>query len=591
MLSSLLLLVLTLACGDGGAAGRQAQTAQPASDPAADAALDLALRDIFEAMKPLDPEMATASGDERFRGHMTLTLRHSDRQARSQVLQDGLERLGEIDPDRLSPTKRLYQQAVLFSLESELDLLDFPDHLLPLHPLEGLSNRFLRAASGSGDLTFLSREDFQHLISRSDDLAAWAQQAEENLRQGIQLQIVHPKSIVQIMLMELDEQLSDPVEDGPFGFPLRALEALPEAERGEIDHATLRASLEGKALPALRRLRDFLRAEYLPASRDTLGLSHLGRGTEWYAAMARLYSTTDLSPDDLFDLGSKEVSRIQDELRALAKSSGHGNLEALDAAMAEAAEAPREEALLARLEALRAQVESQLSGLFGHLPTSPLEIRPVEAERARTTGAAFYERPAVDGSRPGIFYINLQLGGFDLTAAEALFLHEALPGHHLQMAIAQEREDLPDLLRFGFFGAFIEGWGLYSEALGEELGLYQEAEQRYGRLRLELLRACRLLGDVGIHHLGWSQDVADRYLRGRGLSWASAEILGWTARPGQAISYKVGELHFWRLRRQAEEALGREFDLAAFHDLLLAHGPLPLAVLQAEVDRWITESS
>jgi uncharacterized protein (DUF885 family) len=350
--------------------------------------------------------------------------------------------------------------------------------------------------------------------------------------------------------------------------------SIPAAERKRL-WAAYRSTISETVVPGYRRLHDFIRDEYLPRCREDVGLGALPGGREWYAHLVRIRTGTALTPEQIHELGQREVDRIDEEMkRVRARPAPPGAARGFSSA----------DDLLDTYRSLRKRVHKRVPRLFHDFPAADYEIRAVEPFRQRTAAGASYMAASPDGSRPGIFYVNTR--GWQRRGrpgTEALFLHEAVPGHHFQIAIQQELTGLPRFRRFGRFTAFVEGWGLYAETLGPTLGLYRDRDQLLGALASERFRARRLVVDTGIHALGWSRDRALSYLG------SEAEVDRYTVLPAQALAYKIGQLKFSELRARAEAALGEGFDVRDFHARVLRSGALPLDVLEADVDSWIEE--
>jgi uncharacterized protein (DUF885 family) len=370
-------------------------------------------------------------------------------------------------------------------------------------------------------------------------------------------------------------------------------EGVPEAERPRLA-AAYREAITTKLVPAYRALHDFLRDEYLPHARQTVGLSALPDGAAWYAHRVREMTTTDLTPEQLHALGLQEVERIHREMDALLARVG---FQGTRQAFAEwLRSAPRfrfqsREEMLARFREAKARTDAVTPKLFDIIPSQDYEVRPVESFREKSASGGSYSAATPDGSRPGIFYLNTARYAEDPnTGVEALTLHEGAPGHHFQISIQQGLERLPRFRRFGGFTAYVEGWGLYAESLGEELGLYTDPYQHYGALEAELWRAIRLVLDTGLHAKGWTREQAIAWARANssaGEMRVTAEVERFIALPAQALAYKVGQLKLSELRARAERALGERFDIKAFHRQVLEDGALPLDVLEEKVDRWL----
>jgi uncharacterized protein (DUF885 family) len=326
-------------------------------------------------------------------------------------------------------------------------------------------------------------------------------------------------------------------------------------------------------VPGYRRLLSYMRESYLPAARTSAGMSQLPGGADWYAFLVKVHTTTELSPQEIHQVGKREVTRILGEIRRMERHLGQRPASPPNSASSLLIESYRQ---------LRSVVEPRLPGLFMTLPRSDFEISPVEPFRRESAPGASYMPGLIDGSRPGRFYVNATVESRGM-ASEALFLHEATPGHHFQIALQRERTDLPRFRRFGTVTAFSEGWALYAESLGQQLGLYRDPPQRLRALRSELFRARRLVVDTGIHALGWSREQAIDYLG------SAREVDRYIAWPAQALAYKMGELRISALRERAEKRLGRRFDIRAFHEVVLREGALPLDTLERRIDAWISE--
>jgi uncharacterized protein (DUF885 family) len=367
---------------------------------------------------------------------------------------------------------------------------------------------------------------------------------------------------------------------------------------GEPDRARLtaafRSAIAEEILPAYARLADYIEKEYIPAARTSVGWSALPDGAAWYALQVRTTTTTDMTPEEIHSLGLSEVARIRGEMEQVMRTVGFkGDLHAF---FKDLENDPKHffstgDEVVAGYTALKQRIDSMLPKLFDDFPKADYEVRAVEAFRAQGSAGAFYQRPSQDGTRPGIFYVNTH----DLKAQpkygmETLSLHEAAPGHHFQIAIQQELSDLPQFRRYAFNVAYVEGWALYAESLGKELGLFSDPYQWYGRLSDEMLRAMRLVVDTGLHTKGWTREQAIEYmLDNSSMSEfdVTSEVERYIVTPAQALGYKVGQLRISAIRRKAETALGDRFDVKAFHSQVLRDGALPLSVLEAKIDRWV----
>jgi uncharacterized protein (DUF885 family) len=384
-------------------------------------------------------------------------------------------------------------------------------------------------------------------------------------------------------------------EESIFWGPIKAFpDGVPALERERIT-AQLRALLKDRVLPAYQRLHDFLRDEYLPKARTTTAWSDLPDGNAWYAHHVQANTTTALTPAAIHALGLQEVSRILQEMEAVRREvKFEGDLKAF---FQHLQDEPRyyysqPEDLMAGYRALQTRINTLLPKLFDIAPKADYEVREVEAFRAQSAAGASYQSPSADGKRPGVFYINtFNLKAQPIFGMETLSLHEASPGHHFQLAIAQEDTALPKFRRFDtHYVAYVEGWALYAESLGKELGLFTDPYQWYGRLSDEQLRAMRLVVDTGLHSKGWSRQQAIDYMLANSSMVESdvvSEVERYIAQPGQALGYKIGQLEISRLRREAENTLGPRFDVKKFHRLVLTSGQLPMRVLRTTVEEWV----
>ena len=347
-------------------------------------------------------------------------------------------------------------------------------------------------------------------------------------------------------------------------------------------------------LPAIRRLRDYLENDYLAGTRRSVGLSELPNGAAWYAYCVRLHTTTSLTPQQVHELGLSEVARIRAAMERLKTQVGHtGDLRSLFEKLRGDPRfvASDAETLLGGYRDLRSKVASAMPRQFAIAPKADFEIRPVEAFREQSAASASYRPGSPDGKRPGVFYVNTwDLPSRPTYLMQAIYLHEAVPGHHFQVSLAQEMDELPRFRRHAEFTAYAEGWGLYAESLGRELGLYDDPYSELGALMMEIWRAARLVVDTGLHSQGWTREQAIDYMRANtsiGRADIVAEVERYIARPGQALAYKVGEIRIRALRREAERTLGARFDVREFHTQVLTGGSLPLPVLEEQIRRWL----
>ena len=549
----------------------------------------------FDQYLALNPIYATALGDHRFDDRFGDYASMSWMADSLGIEQESLEKLQAVDPRRLAEADLVTYEAFKRQRELNIGGFRYPSELLAINQLDSWPNTFAQLGSGRGAHPFRTTRDYDNFLSRMDGFAAWVDQAINNLRAGVSKGVVLPQVVVERTLPQLEAigRLEDP-RLSVFWQPLLNFPAGPSvADRQRL----LRAydeKLRSKVLPAYRRLHDYLAQDYLPKARTSVGWSELPSGDLWYAYLVRYHTTTELTPDQVHDLGLREVARLRANLAGLQVALGvAGEPRAVFDAMRANPRFQFSDAqqLLAGYESLRTRVDAALPALFLRRPAATFEIRPVEGFRAAAAATASYQPSSADGARPGVFYVNTyDLASRPSYSMEAVYLHEAVPGHHYQLALAQETPNLPRFRRFGWDTAYGEGWALYAESLGSELGLYADPYSQYGALTMELWRAARLVVDTGLHAKGWERQRAIDYLRNNtalGEADIAAEVDRYIAWPGQALAYKAGQLSIQALRREAQEKLGERFDLREFHEQIVGTGSLPLPVLEAKIRRWI----
>ena len=489
--------------------------------------------------------------------------------------------LRRIDRASLGEQDRLTYEILAHRLESCLDGFRFDWHLLPVdHVGQRWPSRFPIIGAGRGSHPFKTPQNYEDFLGRIDGFVTWMDTAIANMRVGLSRGLTHPRHAMEKLVPQLDAQIVDSPQASLFYEPIRTLPAsFDEATRAALT-AQYVAAIGDKIVPAYRRLRVFLREEYLPQCRTSYGWSDLPGGRDGYRLAVRWSTTTELTPDEIFEIGLAEVRRITAEIDALrAEIDAAGEPEPMRYRSLET--------LLAGYARVQTSVDEAMPRLFGRFPKTAVVVRPVEPFRERTLPSS-YEAGAPDGSRPGVFYLNagdVRRGG-TAPVFRNLYLHEAVPGHHFQIALQRENPALPGFRRFAWYTAFGEGWALYAESLGSELGAYPSRRDRLGMLGGELFRARRLVVDVGLHTKGWSREQAMVYLGGRTPN-TELEVDRYMVWPGQALGYKIGQLRILGLRRKAEAALGAAFDVRAFHDELLRDGAMPLDVLERKMDRWL----
>jgi uncharacterized protein (DUF885 family) len=565
---------------------------------AASPALTDLVERYFEEELALNPLGATFIGDPRYNDRLPNDIAPEEIARRVAFEQRYLDAARRIDVDTLTPEERVTWDVFVQQRRMALAGAAFPEHLLPVNQLYSMPSLIPILASGASAQPFATPADYDNFNQRLRDYVKWSDQAITNMREGLRTGVVQPRVVMQKVLTQLDALVvSNPKQSLFHAAVAKMPDSFSEADRERIARE-YETTIAEHVLPAYRRLRDFVRDEYLPKARTSVGWTALPNGREWYAYAVRRHTTTDLAPEAIHDIGLKEVKRILGEMEQVKRQVNFkGDLPAFFRHLQESPEFyfTREEDLLEAYRDLKRKIDARLPELFSDFPKADYEVRAVEAFRAESAAGASYQQPSADGSRPGIFYVNTyNLKAQPKFGLETLSLHEAAPGHHFQIAIQQELTDLPRFRRFSGYVAFSEGWALYAESIGKELGLFTDPYQYYGRLSDEMLRAMRLVVDTGLHAKGWSREQAIDYMLANSSmarSDVEAEVERYIANPGQALGYKIGQLKITELRANAEAKLGSRFDVKEFHSQVLRTGAVPLDVLEARIERWVAEKA
>jgi uncharacterized protein (DUF885 family) len=574
-------------------------TPQASESPAAGSAaqrLRAVFDEYFEAYLRQNPLQATSIGDPRYNDRFVVSISPGARAAAEQLARDYLARVKAIDATELSGQDRLSYEIFIAAREREIEGFQFPSELIPFNQFYSTPNTFVQLGSGKGIQPFKTVTDYENFLKRIDGLVAWTDQAIVNMRLGMERDYVLPRILAERTLPQLQAQVVARAEDSMYWGPITNMPADFTAADRERLTAAYRKAIETQVIPTYLRLHDFMRDEYLPKTRASDGWGALPNGETWYGYKVRDITTTDYTPEQIHQIGLDEVKRIHAEMeRVMQRVNFKGTLAEFFRYMGSDPKFfwdTREE-LIAGYVDIKRRVDPQLPKLFETLPAADYEVRAVEPFREKSASGGQYQAATVDGSRPGIFYAN----AYDLKARpkwamEALSLHEGSPGHHFQISIQREQEDLPSFRRFSGFTAFSEGWALYAESLGPELGMYEDPYQYYGRLEAENWRAIRLVVDTGLHAKGWTRDQVLEYMQANSATGEArrvSEAERFMAIPGQALAYKIGQLKIAELRARAEKELGPRFDVRKFHTAVIGDGALPLDVLEAKIERWIVD--
>lgn len=561
-----------------------------------------ALRQLFidsdETNLKLNPLSGLFRGDMRYADQFGDYLSEAYYKQVEANSRSELKRLLAIPRAQLGPVDKIAYD--VFKYQTEFGLKAFDTGIvqiqrqLPIDHFTGVHTFFPDLQSGQSAAPYKTVTDYENGLKRCDGFITFLDEAQKLMAQGIRDGHVQPKVVSQNVIEQLQTITKLPLEDSPYYLPIKALPAdFSDADKARLT-AAYRATIADKLMPAYRRLEKFMVETYLPASRsERPGLASMKDGVKIYQYLIESHTTTQMTADEIHKLGLAEVARITAEMNATKDQVGFkGDLKAFFTHLRDDPKFKFEskDALLTAYRGVEAKVLKRIPELFALTPKSPLEIRPVPEFLEKNQAGAYYQQGTPDGSRPGVFYVNT----YDLPSRtsfgmETLFLHEAIPGHHFQISLAQENTSLPPFMRFGGNTAYVEGWALYAESIGKELGMFGDPYQYFGRLDDEMLRAMRLVVDTGLHAKGWTREQGIQYFldnSAQSETDARAEVERYIAIPGQALAYKIGQLTITRLRAEATKRLGGTFDIKGFHAEVLNTGALPMQVLEAKIRAW-----
>ena len=570
----------------------------PASAPAGAAsvegnrkALNQIFKDYWEDNLAHSPELASSLGDKRWNDQIAdYSVKGYNQNLERQ--QGFLMRLAVIDDKGLSDQEKISRELLLRQFTQDQEAAEFKEWEVPVNQLGGIQTAYPDLVA---QLSFTTVKDYDDWIARLHLVPRAFEQVTANMALGIEDHNLPPKYLLDKVLAQVKEFAAQKPEDSPLASPLKKFpDGIKPLEQERIKKEMLDA-IGNEVIPAYMRFARFLEVSYVPACRTEPGISSVPNGAKYYQFLIRQSTTTDLTADQIHQIGLDEVKRDESEMEAIAKKMGFANLAAFRAALAAnpKLKATSGDQLLAAYKSYIGPMQAKLPELFGRLPKARLEVLPVPDYLEKVMYPAYYEDGTPDGSRPGHLRVNeYNATDRNLYAIEAVAYHEGIPGHHLQISIAQETEGLPAFRKFQSYTAFVEGWALYSERLGKEVGFYQDPYSDYGRLQADMWRAIRLVIDTGVHSQHWTRDQMVQYFHDHSSieeSTVQTEVdryIGW---PAQALAYKMGQLKILELRDRAKKALGDKFDLRAFHDEVVDSGALPLDVLSDRVDAWIAQ--
>lgn len=560
------------------------------------ASFDSLLTEYYEKRLQLYPLEATAAGDLRYNEQLPIDISLAYRDTLKAFYSRQLDLLEEIDTSGFAEEKKISYEVLSWEANTNLEGLQFPENLMPINQFSSLNLVIGQWAGGSSSQPFATVQDYENWLKRLQVYNQWLDTALVNMRQGAAQGYVLPKALTLKVIPQFASLKEGPVEEHLFFAPIFNMpEHFSEEEKTRLKEAYA-DMVHNQLMPKYEEVYSFLENEYLPLSRESSGIADIPNGEEYYNHLIKLYTTTNMTADEIFELGQQEVERLTREMIEVKNEVGfEGDLPAFFEHVRTTEKLSpftEPEQVIAHFNAIHEKMKPQISVLFDKTPRTPFEVRRTEAFR-EASASAEYNPGSVDGTRPGVFYVPIpDVEEYNIVSDEDLFLHEAIPGHHFQISLTQENENLPKFRKTLWYSAYGEGWALYSESLGKELGLYDDPYQYFGMLSAEMHRAIRLVVDAGMHAKGWTREEAIAYSLAHEAETESsiiAEIERYMAIPGQALSYKVGQLKIMELRARAEEALGDQFDIKVFHNKILESGSLPLAILENKIDKWIAE--
>ena len=556
--------------------------------------LDKIISEYYEDQLKLSPLSATFNGDNRYNDLLNIDFTDSHRALVKSILEKYQKSIQEIDRESLTTNDQLTYDLIERDVKLGLEGLSFPENLIPLNQFYGFHLTFAQLGSGSVIQPFATVKDYDNWSKRMLKGAAYLDSSIVYFRKGMAAGHVLPKALIVKIIPQLDAFNVKDIKESTFYGPIKNLpKSFSESDKKRITELYTN-NIQQIILPAYSRLATFMKEEYLPKGRLSSGISDIPNGKAYYQYLIRTMTTTDKSADEIYQTGLSEVKRIKTEMEKTKDAVGFkGDLKAFFEHMrTDPKFTPFKEPaeVLAAFETIHKKMEPALKTMFGRVPKSPFEIRQTEAFRAASASAEYFAG-SEDGKRPGIFYVPItNAKTFNLTSGmESLFLHEAIPGHHYQISLQQENGDLPKFRRFGGNSAYAEGWALYTESLGKELGLYTDPYQYMGALGDEMHRAIRLVVDAGMHSKNMTREEAIKFMMDNeplNEEGTTAEIERYMAIPAQALSYKIGALKIKEIRERLTKQLGAKFKLSDFHDELLKDGNMPLEVLEKKMDQW-----
>lgn len=553
------------------------------------------LDNYYEDGLKLNPLKATSEGDSRYNDIFLNNLTEDYKAMEKAYYQKYKDELATIKETELSESDKMSKAILEWECNRNLERMEFREDLTPINQMWTVQLTIGQYAGGTSAQPFKTVQDYENWLKRLDSYVVWMATAEERMREGIEKGNVLPKSLIKKVVPQLKALTTKELDQHLFYSPVRNFpDDFTDVDRRRLTDAYT-VMVKDKIIPAYQKLYDFMGSEYLAAGRTTSGIEDTPDGKAYYDYSIKLYTTTNMTAEEIHQIGLDEVKRISMEMEKVKQQVGFdGNLKAFFDYVRNKKELmpftdPQQ--VIDNFKAIHMKMKPQVDQLFDHQPKTPFEIRRTEAFR-EASASAEYNPGSLDGTRPGIFYVPIpDVTKYNLYSDEDLFLHEAIPGHHFQISLTQENEDLPKFRKTLWYSAYGEGWALYTESLGKDLGLYKDPYQYFGMLGAEMHRAVRLVVDTGLHAKGWTRERAINYSlenEAESEEGITAEIERYMANPGQALSYKIGQLKLLELRARAEKEMGNNFSIKEFHNQVLETGCVPLALLEDKINVWIS---
>ena len=564
--------------------------------PKSEANIDSIASKYYEGYLKMYPLEATMQGDSRYNDLLSNNISSEFISKEIEFYTDTQKKLKSIDYDALSDEQKTVYDVLDYTLKDKIERYAYHPELMPFSQFEGLPLDFPLLGSAEGNQPFKTTKDYDNWLKRIDAFVIWMNTAEKNFREGMKQNVVLPKKLVVKMIpqMHSEEIITEDFDKNIFYGPIKKMPKNFSAKDKEKYKILYQEAISSKIIPAYQKMGDFLEKEYLPKARNTDGINAIPNGKNIYEYYAKSWTTTNKTPEEINKIGLQQVAMLRAEMEKVKTQLGFkGSLEQFLTSLKTDKKAmpyKTPEEVIAAFNGILKKIEPKLPSMFSKFPKTPFEIRRTEKFR-EASASAEYKQGTPDGKRPGIFYTPIpDATKYNVTNGfESLFLHEAIPGHHYQVSLQQENTEIPKFMRFGWFGAYGEGWAHYTETLGPEFGLYTDPYQKMGYLSDQMLRAVRLVVDTGIHTGKMTREEAIKYYLSNisdSEEGATAAIERYMAIPGQALGYKIGSLKILELRAKYQKQLGNKFNLAKFHDEILNQGCLPLSVLERKMELW-----